>query len=210
MLVRAAEERDEGDVDKERILASDLKRYLSDRLYERLGLYVAYGAADLGDDNIGIGFLSDVVDELLYLVRDMRNDLNRRAEELAAALLVENIPVDLSGRQIGIFVKILVDEALVVTEVKVSLGSVLRDVYLSVLIGAHRAGIDVYVGVELLRRDLQSAALEQTAERSRSNALPEPRYNASGDENVLGFLAVHLFALRGDPLILSRFWSLYC
>ena len=77
----------------------------------------------------------------------MRNDLNRRAEVLAAALLVENIPVDLSGRQIGVFVKILVDEALVVTEIKVSLGSVLRDVYLSVLIGAHRAGIDVYVGI---------------------------------------------------------------
>lgn len=60
------------------------------------------------------------------------------------------------------------------TEVKVSLGSVLRDVYLSVLIGAHRAGIDVYVGIELLRRDLQSAALSRRPREAAVMPFPSP------------------------------------
>ena len=41
------------------------------------------------------------------------------------------------------------------------------------LIGAHRAGVDVYVGVELLRRDLQAASLEKSAQRGGRYASSE-------------------------------------
>ena len=71
-------------------------------------------------------------------------------------------------------------------EVEVGFGAVLRDIDLTVLIGAHGAGIDVDVGVELLRRDPQAAHLEKPAERGRRDALAKARYHAAGDKNKFG------------------------
>ena len=67
----------------------------------------------------------------------------------------------------------LVGEALVVAEVEVGLGAVVGDVDLAVLVGAHRAGVDVDVRVELLQRDLVAVAFEQRADRGRGQALAE-------------------------------------
>ena len=46
--------------------------------------------------------------------------------------------------------QIFVDEALIVAQVQVSLGAVVGDKDLSVLVGAHGAGVHVEVGVQLL------------------------------------------------------------
>ena len=115
----------------------------------------------------------------------MRYDLNGRAEIFAAALLVQNIPVDLTGGKIGKTVKILVDKALIVSEIKVGLSAVLGDIDLAVLIRAHRPRVDIYVRVELLRRDTQPASFEQSAERCCGDSLSEARNNAACYENVL-------------------------
>ena len=116
----------------------------------------------------------------------MRDDLHRLAEIFAAPLLVEHVPIDLSGREVRVFVQILVDEALIVTEIEIGLGTVLGDVYLAVLVRAHRAGVHINIGIELLRRNLQAARLEQTAERGRCNAFAESGNNAACNKNVLG------------------------
>ena len=94
----------------------------------------------------------------------MRDDLHRLTEVFAAALLVEHVPVHLAGREVGVFVQVLVDEALIVAEVEIGLRAVLGDVHLAMLIWAHGAGVYIDIGVELLRGDLQAACLEQTAE----------------------------------------------
>ena len=91
-------------MDKEAVLPADLQRDLANGLQKRLGLDVADGAADLRDNDVRVGLFADGVDEFLDLVRDVRNDLHRRAEIFAAPLLVEDVPVDLTGRQIGILV----------------------------------------------------------------------------------------------------------
>ena len=115
----------------------------------------------------------------------MRDDLHRRAEIFAASFFVQNIPIDLAGREVGVFVQIFVDEAFVVTKIEIGLGAVLGDVDLTVLIGTHGARIDVDVGIELLRRDLQPACLEKPPERGCRNALAKTGDNAAGDENIL-------------------------
>ena len=84
----------------------------------------------------------------------MRNDLHGGAEVLAAALLVEDVPVNFTGRQIGVPVQVLIDEALVMSEVEVGLRAVLGHVDFAVLIRAHGARVDVDVRVELLCSDL--------------------------------------------------------
>ena len=63
--------------------------------------------------------------------------------------------VGLLGRHAG--------EALVVAEVEVGLGAVVGDEHLAVLIGAHRPGIDVEIGVELAQPDLVAARLQKRA-----------------------------------------------
>ena len=78
----------------------------------------------------------------------------------------------------------LVGEALVVAEVEVGLRAVVGDVDLAVLVRAHRARIDVDVGVELLQRDLVAVAFEQRADGGGREALAERRDDAAGDEDV--------------------------
>jgi hypothetical protein len=56
-------------------------------------------------------------------------------------------------------------EALVVAEIEIGLGAVVGDEDLAVLIRAHRARIDVEIGVELAQPDLVAARLQKRAER---------------------------------------------
>ena len=86
-----------------------------------------------------------------------------------------------------------VGEALVVAQVEVRLGAVVGDVDLAVLVRAHRAGIDVDVGVELLEGDLVAVPFEQAADRGGRQALAEGRDHAAGHEDVFhGSLSVCL------------------
>ena len=48
-------------------------------------------------------------------------------------------------------------------QVEVGLGTVVGDVDLAVLIGRHRAGVDVEVGVKFLNGDREAARLEESS-----------------------------------------------
>ena len=92
-------------------------------------------------------------------------------------------------------------EPLVVSEVEVGLGAVVGDEHLAVLERAHRARVDVDVGVELLQGDLEPAALEDAADGCGGKSLAQRRHDAAGDEDVLGldaFLRMSV-GLREDP-----------
>jgi len=70
-----------------------------------------------------------------------------------------------------------------VADVEIGLGAVLGDEHLAVLERAHRPRIDVDVRVELLALHLQSASLQQAAERGRGDPLAERRHDAAGHEH---------------------------
>ena len=90
------------------------------------------------------------VHRVLDLVGDVRDDLHRPAEVVAAALLVDHRLVDAAGGEVVGWREVeRVREALVVAEVEVGLGAVVGDVDLAVLERAHRARVDVEVRVEL-------------------------------------------------------------
>ena len=55
-------------------------------------------------------------------------------------------------------------EALVMAEIEIGFGAVVGDEDLAVLIGRHRAGIDVEIRVELAQPDLVAARLQQRAQ----------------------------------------------
>ncbi len=98
------------------------------------------------------------------------DDLHGRAEVVTAPLARDDLLVDLPCRHVGRDGQVLVDEALVVPKVEVGLGAVVRDEDLTVLVGAHRAGVDVEVGVELLEGDTQAPGLQDVPDRGRGDA----------------------------------------
>ena len=76
MLVRALDVGHECHVDEKAVLLSDLVAYLSYRLQEGLGFDITGSATDFGDDHIGSGLVRKGVDEALYLIGHVGNDLD--------------------------------------------------------------------------------------------------------------------------------------
>ena len=168
------------------VVLAHLMTYLAYRLQEGLALHVAGGAAYLGEHHVGVGLFAHGVDEALYLAGYVGYHLHGLAQVVAAPLGVQHVPVHLAGGEVGVLVEVLVYEALVVAQVEVGLGAVLGHVYLAVLVGAHGAGIHVYVRIQLLRADLEPALLEQAPQRRHGYALAQTGNHASGHEYVLG------------------------
>ena len=69
---------------------------LPERLEERHRFDVADGSADLDQHDLGAGRLGDLPDRPLDLPGDVRDDLDRVAEVVAAPLLLDDRPVDLA------------------------------------------------------------------------------------------------------------------
>src|SRR5947199_202844 len=85
---------DQRQVDEHAAPAPDVDRELADRLEERQRLDVADRAADLGDHEVDVAGLGDQRDPLLDLVGDVRHDLHRPTEVVAAALAADHRVVD--------------------------------------------------------------------------------------------------------------------
>ena len=190
-LAGGLDERHEGHVEVEDVLRPRFPPELADRLEEGQRLDVADRAADLRDDHVGVTRRADPADPVLDLVRDMRNHLDRRAQVLALALLPDHGVPDRSGGVVCVPREVLVDEAFVVPDVEIRLGAILSHEDLTVLEGTHRPRIDVDVRIELLNLDAQAASLEESAEGSCGNALPERRHHPSRHEDVLRRPACH-------------------
>ncbi len=78
----------QGQMDVENIFVAAVGAKLADRFQKRQGLDIADRAADLDDGDVDpLGVLQDLA---LDLVGDMRNDLHRAAEIIAAPLLADD------------------------------------------------------------------------------------------------------------------------
>jgi hypothetical protein len=154
---------------------------LADRLEEGQRLDVADRAADLHQADVVTG--GGIVDAALDLVGDVRDHLHGAAEVVAAALLADHVLVDPAGGDGVLAAQARAHVALVVAEVEVGFGTVVGDVHLAVLERAHRARIDVDVGVELHHRHAQTARFEDGGQRGRGDALAERGHHAAGDEH---------------------------
>src|SRR3989304_2818346 len=88
------------------------------------------------------------------LIGDVRNDLNGAAQEIAAALLANDLCIHLTRGHVANLAQVNVYEPLIMPQVKVSFGAVVQNEDFAVLIGTHGAGVNIDVGVELLYRTL--------------------------------------------------------
>ena len=150
-------------VDADSLVAPEVVPKLPDRLDERQAFDVADGAADLADDEVAVVDVGQR--ELLDRVGDVRDDLDGRAEIVAAPLLGDDVAIDAPGGDIVRLARGNAGEALVMAEVEVGLGPVVGHVDLAMLVRRHRPRIDVQIGVELADADLVAARLKQRPER---------------------------------------------
>ncbi len=180
----------ERQVHEDRVLAAGVLAELPHRLEEGQALDVADRAADLDDHHVGVRVTRaparHLADRGLDLVGDVRDHLHRAAEVVAAPLARDHVAVDLAGGDVRGLRGDAAREALVVAEVEVGLGAVLRDVDLAVLVGAHGAGVDVDVRVALHHRHPEAVPLEQRPDRGGGEALAERGHHPARHEDVLG------------------------
>ena len=169
-------------VDEHHLVRADLEGELAHGLEERQPLDVARRAADLGDEHVDA--VAGLLDALLDLVGDVRDHLHGLAEVVAAALLLDHRLVDLARGEVVEPRQPARGEPLVVAEVEIGLRAVVEHVDLAVLERAHRARIDVEVGIELLDAHPQPAHLEQRAQRRRRQPLAQRGNHAARDKNV--------------------------
>jgi hypothetical protein len=69
-------------------------------------------------------------------------------------------------------------------KIEIGLRPVVGHVNLAMLIGRHRAGVDVEIGIELADADLVVARLEKRGEAGGHQALAKRGDHAAGDENI--------------------------
>ena len=103
----------------------------------------------------------------------MRNDLHRLAEVIAATFLGQHGLVNLAGGEIVFACELARGETLVVAEIEIGFRTVFQHVDFAMLIGTHRAGIDIEIGIELLEDDLEAAMFQQGAQRRSGEPLAE-------------------------------------
>ena len=146
---------------------------MSDGLEERHALDVSDRPSDFNEDDVRPLLLADGLELGLDFVRDVRDDLDRPTEIVPAALLLDDRAIDLACRDVVVAGQVDVQESFVVAQVEIDLRAVVEDEHLAVLVGIHRARVDVQVRVDFDGADLQSFRLQQDADRGSADALPE-------------------------------------
>jgi len=95
----------------------------------------------------------------LDLIGDVRDDLYRPAQEIAATLSGDDFSIDAPAGDVGILPELHIGKALIVAQIEIGLCTILEHKDFTVLERRHGAGVHVDVGIELLERDAHATRL---------------------------------------------------
>jgi hypothetical protein len=161
-------------------VAAEFVAELADRLEERQAFDVAHRAADLDQQEVDIALVRH--HEILDGVGHVGDHLHRAAQIAAPALAVDHPLIDAAGGDVVGFRGRHRREALVMAEVEIGLRAVVGHVDLAVLERAHRARIDVEIGIEFPQPHTIAACLQERAESRRRQTFAQRGDHAAGDE----------------------------
>ena len=180
----------ERQVNVEAVVPPEFRAHLPDGFEEGQALDVAHGAADFDDGDVRsrvFGLVrGEAQDGTLDFVSDVGDNLHGAAQVVTVPFLGDDLVVDGAGGGVVLLGKGGVQEAFVMAEIEVGFRAVVRDVHLTMLVGVHRAGVDVDIGIKLLDGHGQAARFQQRADGCRRKALAEGGKDATGDEDKLG------------------------
>ena len=113
----------------------------------------------------------------------MGNDLYGLAQIVAAAFLFQHCRIDPTGTdRIGV-ARRHTGKPFVMAQIQIGLGAVIRDKDLPVFKRAHRARIDIEIGVKFAQTHRKTAGLQQGTKGGRGQALAKRRDHTTGDKN---------------------------
>ena len=184
-FLRRAQVRYQSQVYADEILVRQLPLKLTDRLHERLGLHISHCATHFRDNYIELSGLAEEQHPALDLVCDMRYNLYCLPKIGSFPLLVDDRPVDLSGRHIVGLGHMHAQKPLIMTEIQIGLGTVVRHVALSVLVRIQSSRIDVDVGIEFLDGDPKSSGLKKFGQRCGNDTFSQRGSHTASNENIL-------------------------
>ena len=169
------------DVHRAGHVAAHFVAQLANGLDERQAFDIAYGAADLAQHEIDI--VGGGAGEFLDRVGHVRDHLHCCAKVITASFLGDNVAVNparcdvigLACRNAG--------EAFVVAKIEIGFSAVVGYVDFAMLIGAHRARIDIEIGIELADTHAEAARLQQRGEACRHQTFAKRGDHAAGNEN---------------------------
>ena len=133
----------------------------------------------------------------------MGDDLHRGAEIFSLPLLVQNVPIDLSCGQVGVFVQVFVDESFIMPQIQVGFRTVLGHIHLAMLIGAHGARVNIDIGIQLLRGDLQTSGFQQPPQGSGGDPF------AKAGDHTAGHKYIFRHILASTVRFLQNRWIFY-
>jgi hypothetical protein len=113
----------------------------------------------------------------------VRNDLHRPTQIIAATLFLDHGFVDAAGGVVAVAPGGGPHEALVMPQVQVGLGAVVRDEHFAMLEWAHGARIHVDVWIQLDHADLEAAGFKDRPQGGRGDALAEGGNHTAGHED---------------------------
>ncbi len=106
-------------------------------------------------------------------VGDVGDELNGGFEVFSVPFVLNDAFEDLALAETVELGKLAVGEAFVVAKIEISLCSIVEDVNFPVLIGRHRAGVDIKVRVKFLKLNLESAMFEEGADGGGGESFSE-------------------------------------
>ena len=200
-LLAGLEIRDERDHDDAAVIDADFIAELPDGFKERLGFNIADRSSDFNDGDFRLIGLVIPMEFAFDRVGDVRDDLDSASAIIAMSFLGENFLVDLACRDIGVLVKVLIDETFIMSQIKVRFRPIVRDEDFTMLDWRHGSRIDVEIRIELLHGDLVSSRLEKTAEGCRGDAFAQSGNDAARNENILLHLRFLLFSIAIEIIL---------
>ena len=124
---------------------------------------------------------------ILNFIGHVRNHLHGLAQVITAPLLIEHGLIDLATGEIVHPRQFRAGESLVMAEIQIRFRAVVEHVNLPMLIGTHRARINVEIRIELLQGHLEPPVLKESAQRRGREPFAERTHHAAGDKNVFHF-----------------------
>src|SRR5690348_9057335 len=165
------------------IFGAEFESHLANRFEKRQRFDVADCAANFDEHNIDT--FGDLAECSLDFVGDLRNHLHGLAEIIPAPFLGDDRFVDTPSGPVMIARQASGGEALVMTKIEIGFGTVIRYEHFPVLIGGHRARIDVQVGIALLEGNAEAATLKQAANGGCCDSFAQRRNHAARYKDVL-------------------------
>ena len=158
-------------MDRHAVAAPQIVPQLADCFDERQRFDVADRAADFAQHEVDI--IDSIQRKRLDGIGDMRNDLHRCPEIIAFPFPRDDLAVDTPGGDIVRLTGGDAGEPLIMTKIEVRLRPVIGDIDLAVLIGRHRARINVEIGIELADADRIATRLQESGQRCRHQPFAE-------------------------------------